>query len=186
MNKASTSREELLACSKELVLQGGMQAITIRDVAAAAGISVGAVYHYFDSKDALVIATIGAIWQEIFLERPDQQEAAGFCAAVQHFFERAKQGSDRYPGFFALHAAALADTGKQRGRAAMETYFDGIRSQLLQALEADPAVRPGCFSGVLTRQAFVQFVFSNILTLLIKQEASCAVLLELIRRVLYG
>src|SRR3954452_5534594 len=42
----------------------GFDATTMRDVAAAAGMSLGAAYHYFPSKDAIVLAYYDHISRE--------------------------------------------------------------------------------------------------------------------------
>lgn len=46
-------RNEILAAAKEVFASHGFHATKISDVAQAAGVSHGAVYWYFDSKDAL-------------------------------------------------------------------------------------------------------------------------------------
>ena len=66
MNTVVTSKEELLKASRELIRQQGWQAVSIRSVAAACGVSVGSIYNYFDSKAALIGATVESIWYEIF------------------------------------------------------------------------------------------------------------------------
>jgi len=49
-------RGELLDCAQELFLRRGYDHTTINDVIAAAGVSKGAFYHYFTSKEALLEA----------------------------------------------------------------------------------------------------------------------------------
>ena len=50
MNTMITSKEEILKASRKLIRQKGWEAVNIRAVAAACGVSVGAIYYYFDSK----------------------------------------------------------------------------------------------------------------------------------------
>ena len=70
MNTVVTSREEILKTSRELIQQQGWSAVNIRSVASACGVSVGSIYNYFDSKSALVGATVESVWCEIF-HRPE-------------------------------------------------------------------------------------------------------------------
>jgi len=49
-------RGELLDCAQELFLRRGYDNTTINDVIAAAGVSKGALYHYFTSKEAMLEA----------------------------------------------------------------------------------------------------------------------------------
>ena len=46
----------MLDAALRLFRRGGYDATTMRDVAAAAGLSLGAAYHYFPSKQAIVLA----------------------------------------------------------------------------------------------------------------------------------
>jgi AcrR family transcriptional regulator len=47
-------REELLAIAAELFAQRGFKNTTVRDIADAAGILSGSLYHHFDSKESMV------------------------------------------------------------------------------------------------------------------------------------
>jgi AcrR family transcriptional regulator len=49
-------RGELLDCAQELFLRRGYDNATVNDVIAAAGVSKGALYHYFVSKEAILEA----------------------------------------------------------------------------------------------------------------------------------
>ena len=72
MNTVVTSKEEILRASRELIRQKGWDAVNIRSVAAACGVSVGSIYNYFDSKAALVGAAVESVWCEIF-HRPEDE-----------------------------------------------------------------------------------------------------------------
>lgn len=50
MNPMATSKEEILKTSRVLIQQNGWEAVNIRAVAAACGVSVGCIYNYFGSK----------------------------------------------------------------------------------------------------------------------------------------
>ena len=61
----ATSKEEILKTSRVLIQQNGWEAVNIRAVAAACGISVGCIYNYFGSKTDLVSAAVESIWSDI-------------------------------------------------------------------------------------------------------------------------
>lgn len=69
MNTVVTSKEEILKTSREQIQAQGWSAVSIRAVAAACGVSVGSIYNYFDSKAALVGATVESVWCEFFTVR---------------------------------------------------------------------------------------------------------------------
>lgn len=48
--------DEIFACFERLVARFGLDRVTMRDLAREAGISVGAIYLEFESKDALILA----------------------------------------------------------------------------------------------------------------------------------
>lgn len=54
--KRDATRRTLLARALELFQERGVEATTMRDIARAAGLSLGAAYYYFPSKEALVFA----------------------------------------------------------------------------------------------------------------------------------
>ena len=61
MNTVVTSKAEILKTSRELIREQGWSAVSIRSVASACGVSVGSIYNYFDSKSALVGATVESV-----------------------------------------------------------------------------------------------------------------------------
>lgn len=54
--KSEETRSRILAAALEVFRGRGFNEATMREIAAAAGLAVGAAYYYFDSKDALVMA----------------------------------------------------------------------------------------------------------------------------------
>ena len=54
--QGAAARSRLYATALELIAERGYEATTLRDIAAAAGVSVGLLYRYFPSKQAVVIA----------------------------------------------------------------------------------------------------------------------------------
>lgn len=54
--KAGQTRARILAAALELFRERGFDQTTMRDIAAAAGVAIGAAYYYFDSKESLVMA----------------------------------------------------------------------------------------------------------------------------------
>ena len=72
MNIVVTSKDEILKTNRELIQKQGWSAVSIRSVAAACGVSVGSIYNYFKSKEALMSATVESVWCEIFHE-PEEE-----------------------------------------------------------------------------------------------------------------
>ena len=53
--KGEETKQRILSCALALFRARGFEATTMREVAAEAGLSLGAAYHYFDSKEAIVL-----------------------------------------------------------------------------------------------------------------------------------
>lgn len=59
-------REEILAIAAELFASKGFKNTTVRDIADAAGILSGSLYHHFDSKEAIVDEILSTFQEELF------------------------------------------------------------------------------------------------------------------------
>ena len=62
----SARRSELLALAAELFAERGLRATTVRDIADAAGILSGSLYHHFDSKESMVDEILRGFLDELF------------------------------------------------------------------------------------------------------------------------
>src|SRR5438445_5128240 len=64
----SDRRAELLALAAHLFAERGLRATTVRDIADAAGILSGSLYHHFDSKESMVDEILRSFLDELFGE----------------------------------------------------------------------------------------------------------------------
>ena len=71
------SRESIVEAARDLLAEGGVQALSMRAVANRVGVSATAIYHYFENKDALVHAVVAAGFER--MERYLQGAAEGFA-----------------------------------------------------------------------------------------------------------
>lgn len=185
MNKAVTSKEDILSVSKEMVAQCGIQAINMRNVAKECGVAVGSVYNYFPSKNDLIIAVIDVIWKEIIQGISDCTPSSGFVENVEKLFYGVKNGGEKYPFFFSIHSMSVAKSGKDKGRETMNQYFESVKADLLLSLQKDQRVKQEFFSEKCTQADFIEFVFSNLISLLIHNQDSCDLLTEVIKGAIY-
>ena len=95
------TRERILSSARRQFLNRGFQGASIRRIAADAGVTYGALYGYFSSKEALFYALTDPLADRI-LEKLDQIEAAMLSLP----------GEKRLPGMsevFAAHLPELVD-----------------------------------------------------------------------------
>jgi AcrR family transcriptional regulator len=65
-NRAPSRRDELLGIAAELFAERGFNNTTVRDIADAAGILSGSLYHHFDSKESMVDEILSSFQAELF------------------------------------------------------------------------------------------------------------------------
>ena len=63
---ATSRRDELLAIAAKLFAERGFKNTTVRDIADAAGILSGSLYHHFDSKESMVDEILSSFQDELF------------------------------------------------------------------------------------------------------------------------
>lgn len=185
MNTVVTSKEAILKVCKEIATTKGLQALNMRDVAKHCDVAVGSVYNYFPSKADLAAATVEDIWKDIFHNISVIDNPNNFTERVTWLFETVKNGVKEYPAFFTIHSVNFANEDKVKGRKVMNEYFAHMKKGLLQSLQNDSNVKTDTFSETFTQENFVDFVFSNIITLLINNQQSCYMLNEIIKRTIY-
>jgi AcrR family transcriptional regulator len=87
-----TRRDELLAIAARLFAERGFKNTTVRDIADAAGILSGSLYHHFDSKESIVDELLDSFQQELWLqydaiEASDRTPKQKLDAVVRASFE---------------------------------------------------------------------------------------------------
>jgi AcrR family transcriptional regulator len=95
IRKSEQTRARILAAALAVFRERGFEAATMREIAAAAGMAVGAAYYYFDSKDALVMA---------FYEQAQEEMAA----QAERILAAAKTLEQRLRGIIGLKFAYFA------------------------------------------------------------------------------
>ncbi len=108
-----TRREELLALAAGLFAQKGFRNTTVRDIADAAGILSGSLYHHFDSKESMVDEILRTFQDELFgqydaILRSDDDARSKLERAVEVSFA----AIDQHPhevAIFQNEAAHLGD-----------------------------------------------------------------------------
>jgi AcrR family transcriptional regulator len=119
---ARRNRERVLAAAEEVFAESGLKA-PVEDVARRAGVGVGTVCRNFPTKQALVEAVVGAMYDTLLLEA----EAALADPDPAHAFEQFVTG---LPAFQARHRA-LAD---QMANENQSESAAGPREKLLRAV----------------------------------------------------
>lgn len=180
-------REQLLRLGSELLSERPHDEVSVDDIAAAAGVSKGLLYHYFPTKRAFVIAVLRQHVERVTaLTEPDP--GLGPVAQIE-------TGIDAFLDYAERHAAGYATLFRTRGggderiRAALEEARERRIAVLLEAIgkwlpdtaraHSSPALR----SAV---QGWIFFAEGTILRWLDNGDLDRAELRELLTSVLLG
>lgn len=144
-NGSRTRREELLAIAGEVFARKGFRNTTVRDIADAAGILSGSLYHHFDSKESMVDELLVPFQEELF-GKYDEILASGDDARTK--LERAVRVSfeaiDQHPHEVAIfqndadHLGTferfgyLADRNAQSRQVWVTLIEEGVRTGVLR------------------------------------------------------
>ena len=185
MNKVVTSKEEIMDVSRRLVLEKGIASLSMRAIAEACGVAVGSIYNYFPSKAELLSAAIGSVWEEIFRPFYEREAFGSFTECVSVLFGTIRDGNERYPGFFTVHALNFASSDRKKGKEAMTRYLSVLEARLADALRQDENIREGVFGEIFFEEVFAGYVFELMLSIFLRKGQSCEALLEMIRQTIY-
>jgi AcrR family transcriptional regulator len=179
--KKEGRRQALLDCARRIECSEGVDGINIRRLATEAGIAVGTVYNYFESKQEVLFALTEDFWSGALEEMQDRVSGGRFSdqAGRMISFLRATMHDCAEILMRSLHEDAA------EGRARMTSMQRALKKILIKRLEQDEAIRPDVWSEAFTREAFAEFVLANMLSLLRQKDDDAGVFLEVLQRILY-
>jgi AcrR family transcriptional regulator len=185
MNPKITSEQKILETCRKIVSEEGIQALNMRHIAEYQGISLGSLYHYYPSKEAMMSAAVESVWQDIFeLQRP-MADTDSFVTYIRWLYERVKKSRIAYPNFSMAHSMSFAASSKQDAKNAMNRCFVQIKGRMAQALAEDRQVKASSFTKEFTKQDLIDFVFSSFFASLMEEKENSRILLQVIRKCIY-
>lgn len=185
MNISVTSKEDILRTSRNLVREKGWSALNIRTLASECNVSVGSIYNYFDSKSELVVSTVESIWYEIFHGLEDEQNMENLESCILWIYGRLEYGNRKYPDFFSIHSLSFMDNEKGEGRRRMARAWGHIKGSFRSALDRDESIRRDAFDADFTKDGLVEFIFSFLLSSMLRKNYDSSVLIKMLKRTLY-
>ena len=140
------SRALVLDAAERVMAADGFEAATIARVVEEAGVPLSSVYHYFGSKDGVLLAVMERGAERFFADLPDPDRRVGRPADhLRGVVVTVVQALERHPDFlrllvaFAVQPSGAGDGGVDAvvGRV-REVALSRLRSQIALAFEDDP------------------------------------------------
>src|SRR5918997_4782432 len=142
---ATSRRAQLLAIAAERFAEKGFKNTTVRDIADAAGILSGSLYHHFDSKESMVDEILSTFQEELFgkydeILASDEDARTKLERAVRVSFE----AIDQHPHEVAIYQneadylgtferfGYLADRNTQSRQVWVTLLEEGVRTGVLR------------------------------------------------------
>lgn len=143
------TREAILDAATTVFAQQGYHAVTVKDIAAAAGYTAPSLYNYFGSKEAIFAALLERI-QAAFLALFDEPVPAGLTFAQRlellirrHVDARARH-AEAFTVFMKLQTGAMPSEELARWKLeAFTTYLDRLTRWIAESSNDDEVAAHG-------------------------------------------
>lgn len=168
------SKAYLLEHAKKI----GIKDLSIRTLSKAADVSVGTVYNYFPSKQALTAALLDDFWeaslaQDICRVKPNQ----GFVDYLTILFEKALMHTENFKEIMQAQLTFLETDSN--------TYYQHMESGLLKVLNLDKDIDFTIWNEDFTKEWFITFILENMMSQLTKEKPNFRAMEIMMNTILY-
>ena len=134
------SRELVLDAAERVMAEDGFEAATLARVVEEAGIPLSSVYHYYGSKDGILLAVMERGAERFFADLPDSDRRIGgptrYLATV---IETAAETLERHPSFLRLLIVFAAQPSTVAG-GDIQDVVSRVRTLGLERLQREIAI----------------------------------------------
>ncbi len=156
------SRALVLDAAERVMAADGFEAATIARVVEEAGVPLSSVYHYFGSKDGVLLAVMERGAERFFADLPEADSRVGRAGDhLRRVVVTVVQALERHPNFLRLLVAfAVQPSGAGNGQIdavvgrVRDVALNRLRKQIALAFQDDPR---GATTDQLARFALAAF-----------------------------
>lgn len=169
MGRPSDARERLIAAARDVIFAHSYEGVSVDELCAAARVTKSSFYHFFSSKQDLMLATIDAQWQifEQVVLKPafdddtfaPQEQILRFFAVMLNIQQEQKRTRGYMRGCPAGNLTLEMSTQDELIRVRVERYFQVWLRYFEHMLYAakEQAVVPATLDVAVTAQALLAY-----------------------------
>jgi AcrR family transcriptional regulator len=138
-------REQLLDAAVELAAGRDLTLLSVQDIAAYAGVSEGLLYHYFPTKDALLVAAVQRAADALTSALDGAAQGppmVALLAGLAAYLDHVQADPTGWHAVLQARTGALADIG-----AAVEEHARRLLLAALDVRDASPCCKPDSTVG---------------------------------------
>jgi AcrR family transcriptional regulator len=156
------SREVVLDAAERVMAEQGYDAASVSRIVQEAGIPISSVYHYFGSKEGVLLAVMERGAQRFFADLPLPEPTVG--APDEHLQAMASatiEALERHPNFLRL-LIVFAAQPPEAGDGQVHEVVGRVREMALQRLRVQIAAAYGDDPGDATTDQLARFALATI------------------------
>lgn len=168
-----------------IACEQGLSSVSIRDVAAACGVSVGSIYNHYPSKEDLLTEVVARFWREALettMCKPEEGEC--FVDYVERVYAVMKQALAQFRSDWLPEVRAVGTQSNAAFAERERQVMNHIRAGLLLVLVHDSHTHVHQL-GDITEEQLCCFCLDSMMASLSVGAENCTVLLALLRTALY-
>lgn len=175
MGRPSDARQRLIEAAKEVIYANSYEAVSVDELCAAAGVNKSSFYHFFSSKQELVLVALESQWQRLeerYLkpafadDLPPQEQIIRLFELVLQGQQAQKQRSGHMYGCpvgnLTVEMSTLDEAIRERTASIFQRWLNYFECMLNTAKEQ--GIVPATLDTTLTAQALMAY-FEGVLLL---------------------
>ena len=138
------SRELVLDAAERVMAEDGFEAATLARVVQESGVPMSSVYHYYGSKDGVLLAVMERGAERFFADLPEPAERLAGTAEehLERVFAAAVRALERHPSFLRL-MVVFAVQPPRAGNGEVHAVVGRVREMALKRLRRQLAIAFG-------------------------------------------
>ena len=168
MGRPSDARQRLIVAARNVIYANSYEAVTVDELCAAAGVTKSSFYHFFSSKQELVLVALESQWQwfeqtvlrPTFLDHlPPQEQIVRFFDLIQQQQQAQKQSAGHMRGCPIGNLTLEMSTQDELIRARVEQFFSAWLSYFERMLSEAKVqgIVPTTLDTTVTAQALLAY-----------------------------